>query len=207
MRGTEGDLGKLEHPIEGSDQTYPLIGSGSTDEVRQPQARSWSVRAVLHTEYRAEEMSVLRDSVAQILKADDLVREDAEYLPSHLKAEKRGTEGRVWPDQNFLRTIAEVRRLKAQFTELESWTAVSEGSLREDPENLVGETLRQLSAVLAGCHSLEFVQAKDESFQSFWSRLSVSFLMAAEADLQAFEDPISGASFFSDLVERLDTQV
>lgn len=190
----------LERPVEGTSTTYPLLSSVS-QLAETTERRTWSVRVVLNSALSESKMTALAESVEDV-RVRSSEPED-EVLESLLRVEKRGAEARIWTDLLMLRNLAEIQRLQSCHPEIEIWTLVTVGSSDEDPEHLVGETIRQLTGVLAGCRFLELRQGVGESFQSLWGRVNVSRLMASEGELQALQDPLSGTPFFEELRDRL----
>lgn len=189
-----------EKPLPGTQATYPLLGDERSDEPSTGE-RNWSVRLVLREEYSGEALQALSEDTQEVFTETPEVGEE---LPSVLRAEKAGAAARVWPDLNLLRNVAEIQRLKATNPQIDEWILVCPGEAGDDPEVLVGETIRQLTGVLAGFDVLEIRQGEGESFTSLWGRLNVARLMATEAELQSCSDPTSGAGLFAILRERLE---
>jgi hypothetical protein len=191
-----------EATVNGSQATYPLLGS-ENDESGVENPRFWSIRVVLKYDYDGVRRSALEESVAEVLvMSGPGDGEPTERCPSCLDV-LLGHEGRVKVNLEILRNVTEIKRLQAAYPSVERWVLVSDEVTGDDPEMLVGETIRQLTGVLAGCDVLEIQQGDDESFESLWCRLSVARLMATESELQHLPDSLLGAGFFSTLQERL----
>jgi hypothetical protein len=201
LKGSEdSQLSVLESPVEGSKTTYPLLGSELAPPGHDLARFDWRVRVVVNEPIDVQTMSDLADSEIEVLEAQELAELP---LESSLQAFKTEVEGRVKVDLHLLKNITEIRRLKGQNPDLKDWALVCEGHSEEDPEALVGETLRLLTGVLSGCQVLEIRQGEGESLRSVKTRVNIARLMAHESSLQSLPDPIAGAGFFQELTERL----
>lgn len=198
-----GELSQHESSLGPTDATYPLLGLEDIAGLEPARASlSWRVRIASDEEFESSQLLALQEFGTEIVASSSLMDESG-TLTSYLRVAKRGHEALVRVDLNILKNIAEIRRLKALHTEFDSWVLLSEGTAQDDPEQLVGETLRQLTGLLAGCEILEIHRAPGESFQSVWGRLNVSRLLALESALQELSDPIAGAGFFAQLQDRI----
>lgn len=201
--GGELQAHELSLGLRGSTYTYPLLGEEDVEGPERSQnSLSWRVRIVSAEDFEDSQLVALREFGTEIVSASSLEKEGGS-LASFLKVAKRGREAVIRVDLNMLKNISEIRRLKIAHPEIESWVLLTEGVAQDDPERLVGETLCQLTGLLAGCEILEIQHAAGESFQSVWGRLNVSRLLALESDLQDLPDPIVGAGFFKQLQDRL----
>ena len=201
LKGSEGSpLSDLESSVEGSDATYPLLGSDKEASSQDIARFHWRVRVVAAEASNLDDLAFLRDSETDVIQAKELAEQP---LSSSLQAHKDQDEGRVRVDLNLLKNITEIRRLMLQNPDLKTWVLVSDGQSGDDPEALVGETLRQLTGVLSGCQVLEIRQGVEESCQSVRTRVNVARLMAHESFLRDLPDPIAGAGFFQEFAERL----
>lgn len=178
---------------------YPLLGEEeSGGQAQQP--KSWTVRLLLARRYDEAQMAALSQDV------DEVRFESAEQgtpLSSHLTVQQVGSEARVWTDLSLLKGVAEIRRLRNLHPEIKEWTLVSPPAPSDDPEALVGETIRQLTGLLAGCDVIEIQQGENEGFSTLWGRLGTARLLATEAELSEVPDTVTGSGFFSQMVEKL----
>lgn len=197
-------LEDLEAPLPGSDKTYPILVA-DVDVQPQPteKADRWGVRVVLSEPLGEEAMEALRESTAEVVVRTGPPDTEEAPVEGPLSVTYSGGEARVVVDLNLLRNVAELRRLRESSDGSLRWILVSNGLQSEDPENLVSETIRQLTGVLGGCDLLEIHQGVDETFTSLWSRVNVARIMEFEAELQGTADPITGAGLFRELQLRL----
>ena len=176
---------------------YPILGEEQALGEGTLPLRGWRVRVVLREPLDKERLTALSEGVAEVLVAP--ASGESEPLPSSLSVRRAGGEARVEADLQMLRNVAEIRRLQTSHPDITTWVLVTNGAGEEDPETLVGETLRQLTGVLSGCQVIEIVQAAEESFSSVWHRVNVSRLLAHESELGQFPDPLAGAGLFAAL--------
>ena len=196
-------LKDLERSVEGRGHTYPLLGRAISATSAPMEPPDWGVRISLLEAFDEHKMLALNENVTELKFGEPSPLAKKSSLSTFLDATLVDKEAFVGVDLNLLRNIAEIRRLQQEHPEVEYWTLFTTGATGEDPERLIGETIRQLTAVLSGCHTIELRQAKGESFQSLWGRLNVSRLMAEESGLAEKSDFVSGAGFFHELEERL----
>ena len=201
---TESSLSTLESPIPQSGGTYPLLGLEVRSAESDLSSKSWSLHLLLREKFSEDETTALGEFVDVIEQVSEPPKSDGETLESFLTACRVGKECRVAVDLNLLRNISEIQRLRSQYPDVETWILSSPGQKGDDPEQLVGETIRQLTGVLAGCQILEILQGESESFHSLWARLNVARIMALESDLQKLVDTTSGAGLFSELQARFE---
>lgn len=195
-----GDV--TESPVPGTaSATYPLLGQEIPDQPARPQP-VWKVRVVVREDFSPELREALSLGVDEVLDAT-AVPAGGEPLKSVLEVNARQGQARVVADLALLRNVAEIRRLRAQHAHIDTWILMSEGQPGDDPEVLVGETLKQLAGVLGGCHIVEIRQGEGESFNALWGRLNVARLMATEGELDGIPDPVSGSGLFTELEARL----
>lgn len=191
-----------EAEIQGVEATYPLLGDERPEDVVGTPKR-WRLAVVYRDEFSDHELTSLEDGVDRVVRMSSNTKAQGDRLRSFLTAYAAESEGRVEVDLQMLRNIAEIRRLRSAYPELTEWTLVCPGEAGDDPEVLVGETLRQLTGVLAGCDCLEIVQGEGESFNALWGRINVARLMATEGELASAPDALSGSGFFAELEARL----
>lgn len=173
---------------------YPLVGRELEADGSPLATYRWRVRVVPDQPLSQEEAALLQDSLCEVAERAERTEE---LLEAGVSAARTSDEGRISVDLNLLRNVAEIRRLREKYPDISVWTLVSEGHDDEDPERLVGETIRLLTGVLAGCDVSEIRQGKSETFESVWSRVNVARLMAEESQLQELPDPITGAGLFT----------
>lgn len=203
--GWEKSVGtQAEASVTGSTAHYPLLGDERLDETESP-SKGWWVKVLVRESYSESERSALSEGVGSLEDYAD--RPEGQKMESLLPVSLIGDEARVEVDLQVLRNIAEIRRLKAARPDILRWTLVCEGKAGDDPEVLVGETLRQLTGVLAGCDTLEIVQGVGEPFNGLWSRVNVARLMASEGELGQAPDALSGSGFFAELQSRLAVSI
>jgi hypothetical protein len=200
LKGPDARLSDLEAAVDGSKATYPLLGPDGEVSGLPLDSFDWRVRVVLTAPLDANEVAAMRDSDTDVIETEEI---DEQPLSSSVTASRTGSEGRVTVDLNLLRNITEIRRLQEHYSDLKTWVLVSEGRPTDDPEALVGETIRQLTGVLSGCRVLEIRQGAGEAIQSVRARLNVARLMAHESHLRGLPDPIAGAGFFRELTDRI----
>lgn len=200
LKSGASKLSELEAPLSEGGPTYPLLGPDDEGAEESAESFPWRVRVVLNGTFDSEQLASLKDPNTEVVEAEDL-RE--ERLSSGLEGSRSGDEGRVRVDLKMLKNLTEIRKLRSEHPELRTWVLVSEGAAGEDPETLVGETIRQMTGVLAGCNVLEIRQGEGEPYGSVFSRVNVARLMNHESELCGIEDPIRGAGFFRQLAERL----
>ncbi|HIB66320.1 MAG TPA: hypothetical protein EYO33_14695 [Phycisphaerales bacterium] len=179
---------------------YPILGEEQAVGGESLSQKTWKVRVVLRESLDEERLTALSEGVAQVLVAPS--SGETESLKSCLRVRKEGSEARIEADLQMLRNMAEIQRLQTAHPEVATWVLVTNGSPENDPETLVGETLKQLTGVLAGCQVIEIVQAPGESFSSLWHRVNVSRLLSHESELGDFPDPLAGAGLFSALASQ-----
>ena len=200
LKGTEAEnLSQMEAPLPGTDTTYPMLGEDARCEAVVEQL-SWTTRIVLAEAFSEAQMEALRDPLTEVRLSESVSEES---LESAVRATRVGDEGRVRVDLSLLRNVAEIRKLRADYPDLKEWVLVTEESVDSDPEKLVGETIRILTGLLGGCGVLEIRAGEGEPFSSVWSRHNVARLLAHEAQLGEFPDPVAGAGLFRELQERL----
>lgn len=195
-------LQELEAPLPGGDQTYPLLGGEESVSTDLREEFTWRVRVVLVDEPDSEYGKVFREAAQEVRVGTSL--EVGEPLSSCLKVTRFEDTAEIQVDLLLLRNLAEIRRLKAAHPDVREWTLVSEGERDDDPERLVGETLRQVTGVVGGCRVIEIRQGEKESLHGVWERVCVAKLLATEADLFTLPDVLAGAGFFSTLAARLN---
>lgn len=195
-----GDV--AESPVPGAESaTYPLLGEELAEQAASSQP-VWKVRVVVRQDFSPELREALSQGVDEVLDAA-AVPAGGEALKSVLEVKVRQGQARVVADLALLRNVAEIRRLRARYSDIDTWILMSEGQSGDDPEVLVGETLKQLAGVLGGCHIVEIRQGEGESFNALWGRLNVARLMATEGELDGIPDPVSGSGLFAELEARL----
>lgn len=193
-----------EAKVQAVEATYPLLGDERPTEIAL-EPKSWRLVVIYRDDLSEDELTSLRDGVDHLARLCEEGEEqgEGERLQSFLPGLLTEEGARFEVDLQMLRNIAEIRRLKGIHSGVREWTLVCRGQAGDDPEVLVGETLRQLTGVLAGCDCLEIVQGEGESFNSFWSRVNVARLMATESELAPAPDALSGSGFFAELGNRL----
>lgn len=193
-------VAELEKSVCDSTANYPLLGTEG-QPTRPGEPLSWTVRVVLNEKLEENQMKALEDLVGEIVISSDGLAGD--QLDSFLETFVTGNECRVATDLNLLRNVAEIKRLQGRHPKIETWVLATTGLEEDDPEHLVGETIRQLTGLLAGCAVLEVRQIPGEDFRSVWHRINVSRLLALESELKNCPEPLDGAGLFSELETRI----
>lgn len=195
-------LSELEVPL-GAESTYPLLGddAGAAGAL---ETFEWRVRLVIRDSFDQEQLSSLKDPGTDVVAWTE---QSEQPLSSILQATRHQNEGRIRVDLQILKNLTQIRELRTSKPEIETWVLVSEGADNDDPETLVGETIRILTGILAGCRVLEIRQAEGESYHSLFSRLNVARLLQYESQLNRFSDPVEGAGFFAELAQRLSSSL
>lgn len=202
LKGTaDGSLSKMEAPIPGGTGTYPLLGVEDRSSSFVTSPNTWSLRLVVRENFSEEQLSALCEFTDSFARFEE--KTGSESIDSFLEVERVNTECYLKVDLNLLRNISEIKRLQGLHPEIETWVLKCCGQENDDPEELVGETIRQLTGVLANCQIIEIEQGLGEGFHSLWARLNVARIMALESDLQALSNPCQGAGLFSELQNRL----
>ena len=178
---------------------YPLLGQ-ELSEAKSSPTLNWGIRLILSQPYEGERLAALSEDVAEVSFS---LPEEGAKIESSVLAHRVGQEIRVQPDLKLLANIAEIRRLRSVHQDIETWTLVSAPAESDDPEALVGESIRLLTGLLGGCNILELQQGQEESFSTFWGRLGAARLLATEAELTQVPDTLSGAGLFHDLEKNL----